>query len=55
VGKAIEQKVTELVSTGKLDYLEKLRLEFPRGALDLVQIPALARARRRHSSTSWTS
>src|SRR2546428_13306759 len=41
VGKAIEQKVTELVSTGKLDYLEKLRLEFPRGALDLVQIPGL--------------
>src|SRR5205807_10559412 len=41
VGKAIEQKVTELVSTGKLDYLEKLRLEFPRAALDLVQIPGL--------------
>jgi len=41
VGKAIEQKVTELVNTGKLDYLEKLRLEFPRGALDLVQIPGL--------------
>src|SRR5207237_774938 len=40
-GKAIEQKVTELVSTGKLDYLEKLRLECPRGALDLVQIPGL--------------
>src|SRR5207302_1707355 len=41
VGKAIDQKVTELVNTGKLDYLEKLRLEFPRGALDLVQIPGL--------------
>src|SRR5467141_1287830 len=31
----------ERVNTGKLDYLEKLRLEFPRGALDLVQIPGL--------------
>jgi len=41
VGKAIEQKVTELVNTGKLGYLEQLRLEFPRGALDLVQIPGL--------------
>ena len=41
VGKAIDQKVTELVNTGKLEYLEKLRLDFPRGALDLVQIPGL--------------
>jgi len=41
VGKAIDQKVTELVNTGKLDYLEKLRLDFPKGALDLVQIPGL--------------
>src|SRR5512140_886874 len=41
VGKAIDQKVTELVQTGKLEYLEKLRQEFPHGALDLVQIPGL--------------
>src|SRR5438067_2026108 len=41
VGKAIDHKVTELVNTGKLDYLEKLRLDFPKGALDLVQIPGL--------------
>src|SRR4051812_19819701 len=39
VGKAIDQKVTELVQTGKLKYLEDLRREFPHGALDLVQIP----------------
>src|SRR5437870_12327585 len=39
VGKAIEQKVTDLVSTGKLDSLEKLRHEFPLRALDPVQIP----------------
>jgi len=41
VGKAIEQKVTELVKTGTLKYLEDLRREFPHGALDLVQIPGL--------------
>ena len=41
VGKAIDQKVTELVRTGRLEYLEKLRQEFPHGALDLVQIPGL--------------
>src|SRR5256885_14446995 len=34
VGKAISEKVTELVQTGKLEYLEKLRQEFPHGALD---------------------
>ena len=41
VGKAIDQKVTELVRSGKLEYLESLRKEFPHGALDLVQIPGL--------------
>ena len=41
VGKAIDQKVTELVQSGKLEYLESLRKEFPHGALDLVQIPGL--------------
>src|SRR5467141_495397 len=41
VGKAIDQKVTELVSTGKMKYLEDLRREFPHGALDLVQVPGL--------------
>ena len=41
VGKAIDQKVTELVKNGSLKYLEDLRREFPHGALDLVQIPGL--------------
>src|SRR5437868_14189886 len=41
VGKAIDQKVTELDSTGSLRYLDELRREFPLGALDLVQIPGL--------------
>src|SRR5207237_9085139 len=38
VGKAIAQKVTELVSNGKLAYLEKLRLELLSGALGVVQL-----------------
>src|SRR5439155_4963241 len=41
VGKAIDQKVTELVNNGKLEYLENLRKEWPRGVLDLVAIPGL--------------
>ena len=41
MGKAIDLKVTELVKTGTLKYLEELRREFPHGALDLVRIPGL--------------
>ena len=31
VGEAINKKITELVTTGKLDYYEKLKAEFPEG------------------------
>ena len=41
VGKAISEKVTELVNTGQLRYLDELRKEFPLGALDLMRIPGL--------------
>ena len=41
VGKAISDKVTELVTTGRLRYLDELRKEFPLGALDLMRIPGL--------------
>ena len=41
VGKAIDTKVTELVQTGKLEYLEKLRAEFPGPALELMKVPGL--------------
>jgi len=30
VGEAITKKITELVTTGKLDYYEKLKAEFPK-------------------------
>src|SRR3954468_6941241 len=41
VGKAISEKVTELVSTGRLRFLDDLRKEFPLGALDLMRVPGL--------------
>ena len=41
IGKAIDQKVTELVTTGELKFLHALRAEFPPGALALVRIPGL--------------
>src|SRR5207248_295204 len=41
VGKAISEKVTELVTTGHLRFLDDLRKEFPLGALDLMRVPGL--------------
>ena len=41
VGKAISDKITELVTTGKMSYLERLEAEFPDGVLDLIDIPGL--------------
>ena len=41
VGKAISEKITELVTTGKMSYLERLKAEFPDGVLDLIEIPGL--------------
>ena len=32
VGEAITKKITELITTGKLDYYEKLKADFPEGA-----------------------
>ena len=41
IGKAISAKVTELVNTGEMGYLDRLKAEFPEGILDLVEIPGL--------------
>ena len=41
IGKAISAKITELVTTGEMTYLERLKTEFPDGIFDLVQIPGL--------------
>ena len=45
VGDALEQKIQELVSTGKLEYLEKLRAKFPETLFDLFTIPGLGAKR----------
>jgi DNA polymerase (family 10) len=41
IGKALEQKITELVTTGRLKYYEDLKAEFPSSLFDLLKIPGL--------------
>lgn len=38
VGEAISDKVTELLETGRLDYLDRLRAEFPAGVTRLLDV-----------------
>ena len=39
IGKALEEKITQLVTTGKMDYYEELRKEVPQGVLEMLAIP----------------
>ena len=39
VGKAIAEKITELLETGKLGFLERLEEEVPLSLIDLLQVP----------------
>lgn len=41
VGEAIAEKITEFLHTGKIEYLERLRKEFPPGLLELMRLPGL--------------
>jgi len=41
VGEAIATKITELVTTGRLEYYEKHRAEFPEGISTLLDIPGI--------------
>ena len=41
VGEALEQKIEELVTTGRLVFLEKLRAQFPQTLFELFAIPGL--------------
>ena len=41
VGEAITKKITELVTTGHLDYYEKLKADFPEGISTLLDIPSV--------------
>ena len=47
IGEALEQKITELVTTGKLEFLENLRAEFPVTLFDLFKVPGLGAKRIR--------
>jgi len=39
IGPALAEKITELVTTGRLGYLEELKAQFPPGLLELTQLP----------------
>ena len=41
IGEALQQKITELIKTGRLDYYDKLRASVPAGLLEMMDIPAL--------------
>lgn len=41
LGEALQEKITTLVRTGHLPYLDQLRAEFPPGLVDLLHIPGL--------------
>src|SRR3954462_13350386 len=41
VGEAIQKKVTELVTTGKLLYYEDLKASLPSGLLEMLGVPGL--------------
>ena len=41
VGEAITKKITELVTTGKLEFYENLKAEFPEGISTLLDLPGI--------------
>jgi DNA polymerase (family 10) len=41
IGKAIEKKIIELLETGKLNYLKKIKKQLPSGLSKLMQIPGM--------------
>ena len=41
VGEAITKKITELVTTGRLGFYERLKAEFPEGISTLLDIPGI--------------
>src|SRR5688572_8335111 len=41
IGEALQDKITELVTTGRLQYYEELKASIPEGVLALLRIPGL--------------
>ena len=54
IGKTLEQKIEELVSTGRLGYYEELKREFPETLFDLLKIPGLGPKKEyTHCIVNW--
>ncbi|HEY1718565.1 MAG TPA: DNA polymerase/3'-5' exonuclease PolX [Verrucomicrobiae bacterium] len=41
IGEALEQKITELVETGKLKYYDELKASIPPGMIEMLEIPGV--------------
>ncbi|OIO33715.1 MAG: DNA polymerase III [Candidatus Omnitrophica bacterium CG1_02_40_15] len=41
IGKDLEEKIKEIVSTGKLEYLEKLKKDIPEGLIEILNVPGI--------------
>lgn len=41
IGDALQKKISELVTTGKLDYYENLKASMPAGLLEMMQVPGV--------------
>src|SRR5260221_4669958 len=41
IGEALEQKITELVETGKLKYYDELKASVPPGFVEMLEIPGV--------------
>src|SRR5438874_97176 len=38
IGKAIAEKITEMIDTGRMEFFEKLKAEFPPGLFELFEL-----------------
>ncbi|MFO8110721.1 MAG: DNA polymerase/3'-5' exonuclease PolX [Thermoplasmata archaeon] len=41
IGKALEEKISEIIETGSLEYLDNLKEEIPEGLLDIMRVPGI--------------
>jgi DNA polymerase (family 10) len=41
IGKALDEKIKELVNTGRLEYYDRIREKVPPGLFDLLKVPGL--------------
>ena len=41
IGKALEEKISEYISTGRLEYLDELKSSFPDGLLEILNVKGL--------------